>query len=325
MDRVLTPESDPFKKASVEISLERENTPRPLESGELSPREARARAERNSRQQMARKRSMGGHSGHSYTNSGDTITPLTSGTIPLAPSPEDLDVVERTSFVFPLPTTCPSTAYVEWSPISLRSTAALPAATDPRAHVVALSHSPASSKASWDSVRLPPPGPPPNIPLPPSPASSGGSSPRLRRRKSWSSLRAAIIPYNGSTRRWPSGDRPPSPFPLKSAFSSVTSFADSASIASGRASCASRFPGERSSEDAARNELPVRGSGGWVRGPRFAGGRSQGNSQIAKGSAQSRELTSSRIYSDLDRMATQSMKRRPQVSSTDPAYIPCWP
>lgn len=314
MDRVLTPESDPFKKASVEISLERENTPRPLESGELSPRESRARAERNSRQKMARKRSMGGHSGHSYTNSGDTITPLTGGTTPLAPSPEDLDVVERSSFVFPLPTS--SSAYLEWSPVSLRSTAALPAASDPRAHVVALTHSPASSKVSWEFVRLPPPGPPPTIPLPPSPTSSGGSSPRLRRRKSWSSLRAAINVSNGSTRRRPSGDRPPSPFPLKSAFSSCTSFADSASIASGRVSLASRIPSERSSEDVARSELPVRGSAGWVRGPRFAGGRGQGSGQITnfKGPA------SSRMYSDLDQMVTQSMKHRLEVS-TDPTCI----
>lgn len=227
-DRVLALEEDPFKKGEIEVPLERGRTPMPYDEPPSPIISGEAWMERMSKHGTLRKRSTG--SGHAHTNSGDTITPLTSGLDERPQSPVDFssqpfvfparpDDSTSSSRLTPSPTPTP---YQDWSPISLRSNLPLPNIGSFPAHIVTIPSSPTSSISSFGSPLPPSPGPPPNIPPPPSP-----SPPRvLRKRRSQSSLRvAALVSNKEIVRRF--SDRPPSPFPMAdSSISSVLPPAD---------------------------------------------------------------------------------------------------
>ncbi|GJE92173.1 hypothetical protein PsYK624_083260 [Phanerochaete sordida] len=269
IDRVLTPEQDPFAKGDIEVP--RSRTPMPFEVPDSPTQPKWSPLEKKIRSRTVRKKSSG--SGHSHTNSGDTITPLTSGLDSRPCSPMDIDGpdMQHRPFVFPTPemtmsslSPSPSpTPYSDWSPISLRQSAALPNLGDFPAYIVPLPSSPTPSRRSVGSPIPPSPGPPPSIPLPPSPTPlrtefmpTAPPSPRLRKRKSQNSLRVTALL---------SGERPPSPFPMAaSAVSSVASLLDP--VAADDA-----FVSELdAADDDADDDMPTRGNGGWVRGPRFA-------------------------------------------------------
>ena len=223
-DRVLTPEEDPFKKGDIEVPLEVERirTPMPFDEPS-SPTLSKLWMEGQVANRAMRKTSSG--SGHAHTNSGDTITALTSGMERL-PSPMGLPdehyafpPLPSSSRLTPSPTPTP---YSDWSPISLRSNAPLPLVTGLPAHIATIPSSPTSSRGS---STLPSPGPPPSIPLPPSP-----TLPSLKSRFSQESPRASTLVSRKDAARRLGADRPPSPFPLTASAGSFSSWVKSSRL-----------------------------------------------------------------------------------------------
>lgn len=75
VDRVLTLEQDPFAKGDIEVS--RSRTPIPYEIPDPQTTSKKNFLDQKACSRTARKKSSG--SGHLHANSGNTITPLTSG------------------------------------------------------------------------------------------------------------------------------------------------------------------------------------------------------------------------------------------------------